>query len=165
LHNIHYIHGRIIAYQTITFPFIHPENKKEIIMNEQENINLVKQSYERFLQGDIAGVIQWCADDIKWETPGPSDIPTAGKYEGIEHVGEFFSKLANTFEPVSFEPQEFIAQHDKVVTLGEYKWRVKSTGRTFYSKWAHVSTIRNGKLWRFVEYGDTAAAMEAVRGK
>jgi ketosteroid isomerase-like protein len=37
-------------------------------MNEQENINLVKQSYERFLQGDIAGLIQMCADDIEWET-------------------------------------------------------------------------------------------------
>jgi len=134
-------------------------------MKEEENINLVKQSYERFLQGDIAGVIQMATDDVEWETPGPSDIPTAGKYKGAEQVGQFFSKLANTFEPVSFTPQEFIAQNDKVVTLGEYTWRVKSNGRTFSSKWAHVSTIRNGKFTRFCEYTDTAAAVEAIRGK
>lgn len=134
-------------------------------MNEQENINLVKESYERFLKGDIAGVIQMATDDVVWETPGPSDIPTAGTYKGKEQVGEFFSKLANTFDPVSFTPQEFIAQNDKVVTLGEYTWRVKSNGRTFSSKWAHVSTIRNGKFTNFREYGDTAAAAEAIRGK
>jgi len=134
-------------------------------MNEQENINLVKQSYERFLKGDIAGVIQMASDDVEWETPGPSDIPTAGVFKGKEQVGQFFSKLANTFEPVSFTPQEFIAQNDKVVTLGEYTWRVKSNGRTFSSKWAHGSTIGNGKFSSFREYGDTAAAAEAIRGK
>jgi uncharacterized protein len=134
-------------------------------MNEQENINLVKKSYELFLQGDIAGVIQMATDDVEWETPGPSEIPIAGKYKGKEQVAQFFSKLANTFEPVSFTPQEFIAQNDKVVTLGEYTWRVKSNGRTFFSKWAHVSTIRNGKFSSFREYGDTAAAVDAIRGK
>jgi uncharacterized protein len=134
-------------------------------MNEQENINLVKQSYERFLQGDIEGIIKMCADDVEWEIPGPSDIPTAGKYKGAEQLGQFFSTLGDSFEPVSFEPQEFIAQNDKVVTLGEYTWRIKSTGRTFSSKWAHVTTIRNGKFSRFLEYADTAAAADAVRGK
>ena len=44
-------------------------------MNEQENINLVRQSYANFLQGNIEAVIKMCADDIEWETPGPSDIP------------------------------------------------------------------------------------------
>jgi ketosteroid isomerase-like protein len=134
-------------------------------MNEQENINLVKQSYERFLKGDITGVIQMATDDVEWETPGPSDIPMAGKYKGHEQVGQFFTKLANTFEPVSFTPQEFIAQNDKVVTLGEYTWRVKSNGRTFSSKWAHVATVRDGKLSSFREYTDTAAAVDAIRGK
>jgi ketosteroid isomerase-like protein len=105
-------------------------------MNEQENINLVKQSYERFLKGDIAGVIQMATDDVEWETPGPSDIPTSGKYKGAEQLRQFFSKLTNTFEPVSFAPQEFIAQNDRVVALGEYTWRVKSNSRTFSSRWA-----------------------------
>jgi len=104
-------------------------------------------------------------DDVEWEVPGSPDIPTAGKYKGAQELGQFFSKLANTFEPVSFTPQEFIAQNDKVVTLGEYTWHVKSNGRTFSSRWAHVTTIRDGKFSSFREYTDTGAATDAIRGK
>jgi len=134
-------------------------------MKEQENISLVKQSYEYFLQGNIEAVIKMCTDDIEWEIPGPSEIPTAGKYKGPEQVGQFFSRLSNTFEPIKFEPQEFIAQNDRVVTLGEYTWRVKSTGRIVSSRWAHVARIRDGKLVSFLEFGDTAAGLDAIRGK
>jgi ketosteroid isomerase-like protein len=134
-------------------------------MKEQENINLIKKSYEHFLQGDIEGIIKMCTDDIEWEIPGPSEIPTTGKYKGPEQLAQFFSKLNNTFEPIKFEPQEFIAQNDRVVTLGEYTWRVKSTGRTVTSRWAHVTRIRDGKCASFLEFGDTAAAVDAIRGK
>ena len=49
----------------------------------------------------------------------------------------------------AFEPREFIAHGDKVVALGHYAWRVKSTGREFGGDFAHVFTMSNGKVIRF----------------
>jgi len=130
-------------------------------MSEQENINLVRQSYEAFKRGDLEALLNLYAEDIVWEIPGPSSVPTSGTRRGRDQVKQFFAQLGELLEAQSFEPQEYIAQGNQVVVLGEYTWRVKSTGRTFSSRWAHVSTLGNGKITRLREYTDTAAAAEA----
>jgi ketosteroid isomerase-like protein len=66
-------------------------------------------------------------------------------------------------ETLEFEPREFIAQGDKVVSLGHYRWRVKTTGREFSSDFAHVFTVRDGKIVSFQEYTDTASAARAYQ--
>ena len=86
-----------------------------------------------------------------------------GEYTFRQQVADFFSKLAEMQDVERFEPQEFVAQGDVVVALGHYKWRVKSTSRSFESDWAHVFTIRNGKVVKFHEYYDTNAGVEAYR--
>lgn len=66
-----------------------------------------------------------------------------------------------TEEMLEFQPQEFIAEGDKVVVLGHGRWRAKSTGQTAESDWVHVFTRRNGKTVSFREYSDTAAALKS----
>jgi hypothetical protein len=76
-------------------------------------------------------------------------------------VRDIFSAIAEDLEVLPFEPREYIAQGDKVVALGRYSWRVKATGREFSSDFAHVCTVRDGKIVRFHEYMDTAAEVRA----
>ena len=71
--------------------------------------------------------------------------------------------MARDQEVLEFEPREFIAQGDKVVSLGNYRWRVKDTGREFKSDFVHIFTIRDGKIVRFREHLDTAAAAAAYK--
>ena len=78
-------------------------------------------------------------------------------------MGQFFASLVDTQEVQHFDPREFIAQGDKVVALGHYAWRVKSSGREFGGDFAHVFTVHDGKVLRFHEYMDTAAAAAAHR--
>jgi hypothetical protein len=66
-------------------------------------------------------------------------------------------------EALQFEPQEFIAEGDKVVVTGQAKWAVKSNAQTYESPWVHIFTIRDGKVARFHQFNDTAAAVEAFR--
>lgn len=133
-------------------------------MAEQENVRIVQEAYESFKRGDIQALLGTLADDIEWTTPGPTNtLPLAGQRRGREQVAEFFSLLDETQESQHFEPKEFIAQGDTVVVLGNYRWRVKSTGRTIESDWVHVFTVRDGKTMNFREYFDTAAAVEAQR--
>ena len=62
---------------------------------------------------------------------------------------------------VEFEPQEFIAQADKVVVLGRFTMRVKATGRASRSAWVHVWTIEGGKVAYVREYVDTLAVSQS----
>jgi uncharacterized protein len=132
-------------------------------MSEQENTMIVQQVYEDFRGGDIRALLNSFSDDVEWRLPEIENLPFAGKRHGREAVAQFFAILADAQEMQQFEPREFIAQGEKVVALGRYRWRAKATGRTFESDWAHVFTVRGGKVVGFHEYTDTAAAAAAHR--
>lgn len=133
-------------------------------MNEQENTNIVKQTYECFLRGDIESLLKLYSEDVQWEVYGPPSIPTAGERKGLAELRQFFAQVNDSLEAKSFEPQEFIAQGDQVVVLGQYNWIAKPTGRNFNANWAHVVTLKDGKITRFREYTDTAAGVVAFTG-
>jgi hypothetical protein len=132
-------------------------------MSEQENTNIVQDVYGHFRAGDIKALLTLLSDDIEWQLPEIENVPFAGKRRGHEQMGQFFASLVDTQEVQHFEPREFIARGDKVVALGHYAWHVKSTGREFGGDFAHVFTMSNGKVKRFHEYMDTAAAAAAHR--
>jgi len=132
-------------------------------MNENGNTNIVQHVYEFFRGGDIKALLHLLSDDIEWQLPEIENVPFAGKRRGHEQMGQFFASLVDTQEVQHFEPREFIAQGDKVVALGHYAWLVRSTGREFGGDFAHVFTMCNGKVIRFHEYMDTAAASAAHR--
>jgi uncharacterized protein len=73
--------------------------------------------------------------------------------------------LGESVEFEQFEPQEYIAQGDKVVVLGHERQRVKATGEVVEDDWAMVFTLRGGKITKFRNYEDTAAVAAAHRGR
>jgi len=133
-------------------------------MSEQDNLQIVKEAYASFKRGDIPAILNMLSDDVVWFLPGQADlVPVAGMRRGREQVGQFFSVLGENQEAEQFEPQEFVAQGEKVVVLGQYRWRIKSTGREYASDWVHVFTLRDGKVAGFKEYFDTGACADAYR--
>ena len=130
-------------------------------MSEQENIELARQAYENFKTGNIQALLNLMSEDVTWQLPEIENVPFSGRRQGQEQVAEFFSLLAGDQDALQFEPREFVAQNDKVVALGSYNWRVKATGREYGGEWAHVFTVRDGKISGFHEYMDTAAATVA----
>jgi uncharacterized protein len=119
-------------------------------MNEQENLRIVQEGYTAFGRGDIATALSSYADDVDWAMPGSPDVvPYAGRRRGREQVAQFYSTFAQTED---VELQDFIAQGDKVLVLGHYKGRVKSTGRSYTKDFIHVVTLRDGKVVKFREY-------------
>ncbi|NJK52195.1 MAG: nuclear transport factor 2 family protein [Leptolyngbyaceae cyanobacterium SU_3_3] len=130
-------------------------------MNEQANRQLVQQAYQSVQAGDVQSLLNSLTEDVQWQLPEMENVPFAGTWHGREQVGQFFSTVAQTQDVVEFEPEEFIAQDDKVVVLGRFSQRVKSTGRIAASAWAHVWTVKDGKITHFHEYVDTAAVSRA----
>jgi uncharacterized protein len=132
-------------------------------MSEQQNLDIVRQGYDAFGRGDIQGLLNLMDPQVTWTTPGPADMPTAGTRRGHQAVGEFFAALASTVEITRFEAQDFLAQGDKVVVLGEDTGTITGTDTSIDFRWAHVFTLRGGKIVSFEEIGDTSAHVDALR--
>jgi ketosteroid isomerase-like protein len=133
------------------------------IMSEQENTTIVRQAYENFKNGDVAALLDLYSDDIEWRLPKVENLPWFGSRNGREETAEFFQRLAEAQDSVTFNPRTFVAQGNNVVVMGDYTWRSTATGKEFGGEWAHAWTVRDGKLASFREYADTAAASNAHR--
>jgi ketosteroid isomerase-like protein len=132
-------------------------------MSEQENVNLVQQIYDYFKTGNIEALLTKIDPNIVWELPEIQNVPFAGKRNGREAVADFFTVVNASQEALRFDAMGYIAQGDRVVSLGTYEWRVFDTSRTFTANFAHVFTIQNGVVTEFTEYTDTALAEHAYQ--
>jgi hypothetical protein len=146
-----------VGYSSLTL-------ETEVLVSAEENTRLAQSAYEAFGRGDMAALADGMADDIEWVNPGdPDDNPNAGTFKGKEAVLGWFRGLASTVDFTTFEPREFIAQNDKVVSLVYVEATARDTGRAFVNHEAHVWTFRDGKLARLQIYLDTAASAAAHR--
>ena len=131
-------------------------------MSEQ-NTAIVQQAYHNFKTGNIQALLDLLSDDVTWQLPEVEGVAIAGKRSGRDSVREFFATVARDQDVIEFEPREFVAQGDKVISLGNYSWRVKDTGREFASDFVHVFTIRGSKIVAFREHFDSAAVAAAYQ--
>ena len=134
-------------------------------MNEQQNVALIQKLYAAFERGDVQTILDNLADDVQWTLEGPAIIPYAGTKTGPAQVLGFFQALAGTQSDLKLTTESFVAQGDTVAALGRYGATVKATGKKFDSAVAHFFTIRDGKVARFLDFGDTAAMADAYAAK
>lgn len=132
-------------------------------MDTQQNKQLVMQCYQCYKDKNIKGLVNLCHDDIEWIGNDSDDIPFAGTFHGKDQVAHFFTMLDQAQDALKFEPRDFIAEGNKVAVTGISSWHVKPTGLTYDNSWVHVFTVRDGKVARFQQYNDTAAAEAAYR--
>ena len=130
-------------------------------MSERTNTDVVQQGYEALGRGDIPALLDLLTDDVEWIHQGPSVIPVAGTRHGHEAVAEYFSWLDENLQLEQFEPREFVAQGDTVVVVGFERSVSKATGHTIEQEWAHVYTLRDGKIAKVRYFEDTAAEVAA----
>jgi uncharacterized protein len=133
-------------------------------VGERENTQLVHQAYQHFKNADIQSVLGLLSEDVEWTLFEIEGVPFSGTRRGSERVGEFFSEVFDTEEVLHFEPRELVAQGEKVVALGDYAWRVKSTGREYETDFVHVISVRDGKVAKYQEFMDTDVVGGAYRG-
>jgi ketosteroid isomerase-like protein len=125
-------------------------------MNENHNTTLIRNLYAAFGKGDIQTILDCLSPDVEWTLNGPALIPYSGKKVGHSQVLAFFQSLGETQEQHKLTMTEFIAQGDHVATVGRYSALVKATGKWIDGPVAHIFTIKNGKITRFLDFVDTA---------
>jgi len=125
------------------------------------NVELMKSLYQAFAAGDIPGLLQSFDENIEWtEAEG---FPYGGTYRGANAIVEnVFMKLGSEWEGFSAVPDEFLDAGDNIVALGHYSGKYNQTGKSMKVPFAHVWTLRDGKIVKFVQYTDTLKVSEAL---
>jgi ketosteroid isomerase-like protein len=118
------------------------------------NKEIVENAYANFATGNIPAALGAMAADIKWiEADG---FPLAGTYVGHDEVLQgVFMRLAEIGDDYAVLPEQFVAEGDTVVVLGNYEWKHKSSGAPAVVKMVHVWTMDDGKAVAFQQHVDT----------
>lgn len=132
-------------------------------MKTATNIEVTQRLFAAFGAADIPAILELLDDQIVIEFYGPSTIPYAGTYRGRDEGRRFFETVLASVHIDQFEPQEFLADGNKVVVTGQLKLRAKTTGEGFASDFVHVITVKNGRWVRFRDFMNTAVAAEAFK--
>lgn len=124
------------------------------------SVELVRSFYTKLKAGDAPGVLGLMASDIEWTTMWHYKVDGRGP----ERVAEgLFKPLMAEWSSFALEPSEFIVDGDTVVSLGRFTGVHGSTGKQTEAGYAHVWTVKDGKITRFRQYIDTLAIAEARR--
>ncbi len=127
-------------------------------------IDVVRRFYEALGRGDIASIIGLLAPSLDW-----TEAERFPYYGGTWHTPQavvqgLFAPLERDWEGFSARPASYVTEGDRVVSLGTYSGRYRKTGRSMTAPFAHIWTVRGGKIVLFVQYTDTAKVLEALQG-
>lgn len=122
------------------------------------NLDLTKQAYQYFAEGNIEKLITLWNEDIIWdECAGFPFVDGDGIFIGAKSIIDgVFSKIPEYLEGFHVEIKELIDGGDKIVMVGYYVGRWKQTGKEFKANATHVWSYKNGKVSHFFQAVDTA---------
>ena len=126
-------------------------------MGEQEHIQKLKNIYAAFGRGDIPYILSQLPPNVKWVSHFDPVVPWAGDFTG--HIQDFFLAIDETVEIESFEPGDFVAQGDIVVSLGYFGCKSKATGKSARTSWAFVWRFQDGNIVSYEQFHDPALAL------
>ena len=98
----------------------------------------LKERYELFSRGDLAGALDLWADDFVWDGV-ESDLPGSGRHEGKQAAIEVLQQAVGAWDKFELSADEFIEQDDTVVVLGH----------TDLAKGDRSGRLPVAHIWRF----------------
>ncbi len=123
------------------------------------NKQIIRALYDAFSRGDVEAVLSAMTDDVTWECPGGA--PYCGRRFGRGQVRQYLAELDRSVRLDEFDTDEILEDGDKVVVLGRERATVKESGSRFETAFAHVFTMRNGKVAEVRLFSYTHASASA----
>lgn len=129
------------------------------------NRDLIESLYDAFARGDAGTVLGAMHDDVDWNEAEGSPYADQNPYTGPQRVGEgVFGRLLADFDGFSVTPENYVADGDSVVAFGRYRGTHNGSQRPLDAPFAHVWTVRGGKVAGFQQYTDTAQYQQIMNG-
>jgi uncharacterized protein len=122
-----------------------------------EHVSLVRTLYDSFARGDVPAVVAAFDPQIHWREAEGYSYAEGNPYVGPDAVLQgIFARLGGEWDNFTVTPKEFVATDQGVVTFGRYTGTFKASGRAVDAEFAHVWTVRDGKVHTFRQFTDTA---------
>ena len=123
---------------------------------------IVRAFYAAVSRADVPTVVGLLHPDLHW-----TEAEGFPYYGGTwrtpqEVVDKLLVPLARDWDGFSATPEHFVVEANEVVAFGRYAGTSRLTGRRFTAKFAHLWTVRDGKLARFDMYTDTLLVHRAM---
>lgn len=112
------------------------------VSQEQSNIQVVRNYFAAYAEGDLDKIKSFFAPDIVWRIPGHH--PLAGEKRGADEVAAFFTQLGKgnfRADPIFFQ-----AQGDYVVDIHRGWSNVEDGGTQVDQLFALMFRIEDGKI-------------------
>ena len=124
-----------------------------------DRLQPVQQLYAAFAEGDGACLQELLADTHWVEAPG---MPYGGTYQGFGEVAaNVFGPISKDVDGFNAKPEEIVpAGEDRVLALGTYRGR--GTSGELAAPFAHLWTVRDGRITHFVQYADPHLFRKAI---
>ena len=127
-------------------------------------VDTVRRFYDALGRGDVPAVLALLDPQVEW-TEAERFPYYGGTWHGPQAVlDNLLVPLSRDWDGFSARAHEFIAEGDRVVSLGTYSGVFKKTGRSLSAAFAHVWRISGNKLARFDMHTDTVKVLEAMQG-
>ena len=105
------------------------------------NTDLLREGYDRFGQGDVAGATEPWVDDFTWDG-GDNGLPGSGVHEGKQQALQVLGEAVGAWDKFELHADEFVEQEDTVVVLGHT--RIAKGGEERQVPVVHVWRFRDG---------------------
>lgn len=126
-----------------------------------DRMEVVRGLYEALGNGDMDRVAS-AISATDWEEA--EGMPYGGHYRGADEVFQnVFGRISADVQDFSARPDELLpAGDDRVLAIGRYRGRGRNGDLD--AAFAHLWTVRDGEIVKFVQYADTHKYREAVTG-
>jgi ketosteroid isomerase-like protein len=121
-------------------------------------IEVIRGFYAALAAGDAASALGLMSADIEWAAmwaykasgPGPGGVAA-----GV------FGPLQKEWERFEIVPSDYVVEAGMVVSVGRFRGVHGATGKSVDVGYAHVWTVRDGRIARFRQFIDTLAIAQA----
>ncbi len=116
--------------------------------------------YQAYGEGDMNALKNTLSENIIWIYHGTKEIEHAEEYKGKSGVEKFFDNVNAHIEYLDFQPNQFIAEDDKVMVLGNEKQKINRNSEILEQEWVQIYTVENGLITQMEEFSNTSHAVK-----
>ena len=124
------------------------------------NVALLKKVYGEWESGNFRAGRELLDDSMT--TVWADGFPTAGTYHGPREHSDAMREWLGEWDEFELRAEEFVDAGDSVVVPFSVRARGKESGASVERRWAHVWTLRRGRVVRFEVHLDVQRALEGV---
>jgi ketosteroid isomerase-like protein len=125
----------------------------------QENVDAFRRGTDAISRGDLVDIPETVHPEAVFE---PLRSGTEGAFVGHDGMRRFIADTEEMFAVFRISYTDVRDLGDRVLAIGSIRMRGRGSGVEADVPTAAVAEYRDGLLWRFKDYGDARAALEAA---